>query len=414
MRAALLFLILFGALAPAATSEEVPAGIDQTIRAEMQRANVEGLAIAVLRDGQLAWSRGYGRADIESGEKITSQTTFQAASLGKVSAAYAAMILIDRGVLTLDTPLVDPRLKVQAGCTHPTVMHALSHTTGMGNDLTAASFEPDCAPRKAFSYSGQGYSALATTIERATGKTVTTVIDELVFAPLAMRATRYGPPIGDARASGHASLLTSYLVMTLRQVPFWLAIGLAIALTLLLVVPTIAAWRTYGWAAGVMTLLATTLAAGVAVHSGQQGNAKAEAAQPPNRIASSLSSNVDDLAKFMIELARPTLLSKERVDVMLAARTTNDSCVQWSLIMGIDTCAERKTYWQWASNLGFQGLMVLDPERGDGVVILANTGGGLDVVFPGRGGYPAAKAITRKIMNIQGAWQVGAQPAARQ
>ena len=74
--------------------------------------------------------------------------------------------------------------------------------------------------------------------------------------------------------------------------------------------------------------------------------------------------------------------------------------------MGTDRCGGQFTAWQWGSNLGFESLLVLAPASGDGVVILTNTGGGIDAVLPGRGGYRAAKRIAAGLLGIEGRWDL--------
>jgi len=406
MRIGLALAALAAALGVAA-AQDVPQDIDATIRGAMERTAVEGLAIAVIRDGAVVRTGAYGVTDVEIGSPVTSQTTFQAASLGKVSAAYAVMILAERGVLSLDAPLKDERLRIAKGCAVPTVAQALSHTTGMGNDLRAARFEPDCTPGTDFNYSGQGYAVLATMIEAATGKTAPKAIDELVFAPLGMHLTRYGPPAGESRAHGHASLLSLLVGFAIMRLPLWIAIVIAIGIPVAILGPALFVGRRRGFVAGALTLLLTGAVGASAIFAGLQFNARIEADQPPERIASSLSSNAEDMAKFVAELLSPRMLSVETRDAMLAAHTANEGCIQWGLGIGIDACAGRTTYWQWGSNLGFQGLLVLDPERRAGVVILTNTGGALDAVIPGRGGYAAARDIARAVLDLDGAWQTG-------
>jgi hypothetical protein len=74
--------------------------------------------------------------------------------------------------------------------------------------------------------------------------------------------------------------------------------------------------------------------------------------------------------------------------------------------MGTDRCGGQLTAWQWGSNLGFQGLLVLEPGSGDGVVILTNTGGGVDSILPGQGGYRAAKRIAAGLLGVDGRWDL--------
>jgi len=409
IRVHLVVLAALGANAVTA-AEDTPSDLDALVQSSMQRAGVEGLAVVVVREGRVVRSAGYGTADIATGERVTPQTTFQAASLGKVSVAYAVMILAERGLLSLEAPLVDARLQIAAGCTRPTLAQALAHVTGMGNDLQASTFHPDCVPGAHFRYSGEGYLAVGAMIEAATRRSAFSVIDERVFAPLGMRMTRYGPPVGPSQARGHASVLTSIVGTLVTTRPRGLAIGAAIAAAAgvlgLLIVPTVVAARRRGLRAALLAVFLTVTIASAAIYAGLSVNARIEAEQPPGRIASSLSTNAEDMGKFVVELLEPTLMTTQRRDAMFTAVTSGEGCIQWGLGIGIDACAERTTFWQWGSNLGFQSLLVLDPQRRGGVVVLTNTGGGLDFVVPGRGGFRAAKAIARVLLGLDGEWQV--------
>ena len=54
-----------------------------TIDALMRKHNVPGVSVAVVRDGTVDWSRGFGVADAASGQPVTRETLFQAASINK-------------------------------------------------------------------------------------------------------------------------------------------------------------------------------------------------------------------------------------------------------------------------------------------------------------------------------------------
>jgi CubicO group peptidase (beta-lactamase class C family) len=81
-----------------------PSGQRRTafIEERMARYDVPGNSVAVLHDGKLEWSRGYGVRDLATGDPISSETRFQAASISKPIAALAAIRLADRGDLDLD------------------------------------------------------------------------------------------------------------------------------------------------------------------------------------------------------------------------------------------------------------------------------------------------------------------------
>src|SRR5918998_1968102 len=67
----------------------------------LELASVPGLALAVV-DGKRVWRRGFGQAIEESGQPVSEETVFEAASLGKPVFAYAVLKLADAGIIDLD------------------------------------------------------------------------------------------------------------------------------------------------------------------------------------------------------------------------------------------------------------------------------------------------------------------------
>jgi len=150
------------------------ADLEKQIPKLMATANVPGLTIAIVRDGQLFWRRAFGVKDRKTHELMDNDTVFEAASTSKPVFAYAVMKLCERGVMNLDTPLIrytserfvenDPRLELI------TVRHVLSHTTGLPNwrskgDPLAIRFTPG----EQWSYSGEAYSYLQSVVTQVVG-----------------------------------------------------------------------------------------------------------------------------------------------------------------------------------------------------------------------------------------------------
>lgn len=391
-------------MAVAQDAAQNSADIEPLILSEMKAKGVQGLSIAVIRNGEVEWSRGYGVTDFETGAPVGEDTTFQVASLGKMSAAYAVMMLVEKGSVTLDDPVSHPRLLIEEGCDAPIVRQALSHQTGMANDVFAKSFAADCAPGSRFSYSGQGFSALAALLAGRNGKAVNEVIDEMVFAPLGMGLTQYGDMLGASRAQGHVSALSLFVMRGVFGSPMWMALSGLGLLLITLFLPAIIAARKSGFGAGALMLVATWAALALILFGSSRIPAKKHIVMDADVVAAGLTSTAREMAVFGAELMRPTLVSAETRDLMFGQETNEEGCIQWALGIGIDNCAATTTYWHWGSNIGFESLFVLNPESGDGVVILTNTGGGLDTVVPGRGGFRAAKVIAREVMGIDGAW----------
>jgi CubicO group peptidase (beta-lactamase class C family) len=142
------------------------------IKEAMAESRVPGLSIALIEHGKIAWERGLGVKNTASGEKVNSNTVFEAASLSKRVFAYAVLKLVDRRLIDLDVPLFqyfpgyidDPRIRTV------TARQVLTHTSGLPNwrpngKPLAFAFDPGTR----FSYSGEGFVYLQAVVEHLTG-----------------------------------------------------------------------------------------------------------------------------------------------------------------------------------------------------------------------------------------------------
>jgi CubicO group peptidase (beta-lactamase class C family) len=175
--------------------DRVTAGLTTDLPALMTRAGVPGLAIAVIDNGRVAWSRGFGLMRAGGDAAVTESSRFEAASLSKPVTAYVALQLVDAGRLELDAPLTryvkyadlpdDPRVQSM------TARHVLSHTTGFANWRRRDPLKLFFAPGERFSYSGEGYVYLQRVIEAITGGPLEAAASRLVFQPLRMTRTTF-------------------------------------------------------------------------------------------------------------------------------------------------------------------------------------------------------------------------------
>lgn len=76
--------------------------LDRYVEKFMRRWEIKGGSLAVMKDGRLIYSKGYGWADEEKGEQMTPGHIFRIASLSKLVTATAIMQLCERKVLSLD------------------------------------------------------------------------------------------------------------------------------------------------------------------------------------------------------------------------------------------------------------------------------------------------------------------------
>lgn len=179
---------------------------------QMQALGVPGIAIAVVEDGRVAWSRGFGVTHAERGTPVGDATLWEAASLSKPVFAYAVLQLVDRGELALDAPLVSYARPDYLGNSpwleRITVRDVLRHSTGLPDwrkDPANGKLEPAVAPGTRIDYSGEAFVWLQLAVEAVTGESLDQTMTRLLFAPAGMRDSSYAWDAGLAARSvyGH-------------------------------------------------------------------------------------------------------------------------------------------------------------------------------------------------------------------
>ncbi len=204
----------------------------------MAEEDVRGLSIAVVADGKIVFEQGYGAADIVGDVPVTSNTLFEAASLGKPVAAVGALAMVREGALKLDVPL-GTNLSVPwvgDGDDHEliTLRHVLTHTSGLTNFIRCCSDESWTVPGEAFSYSGVGYMYMGHAMAAIDEKPFESVMRVRVLGPLGMASSGFGlaEPLVPTVARGFVPL---YQVLLALFVPLVL-LSFVSAVTTFLVV----------------------------------------------------------------------------------------------------------------------------------------------------------------------------------
>ena len=108
-----------------------------TLDERMRHYGVPGVSIALIKDFKVGWARNYGLADRRTGEPMTRNTLFQAGSISKPVAAFAALQMVEAGQLDLDAD-VNATLKTWklpgnefTADNKVTLRQLLSHTGGL-------------------------------------------------------------------------------------------------------------------------------------------------------------------------------------------------------------------------------------------------------------------------------------------
>ena len=234
---------------PAQSSDRAPfrlpeAALQRRLGELASRHPAVGVALAVVREGQLTSFHGLGLADIASNSPVAQDTVFRIGSVTKLFTALAVVQLWQSGLVDLDAPANDylrayKLVPVRSGWRPASVRHLLTHTAGIPDargigDLLHASFTPSggrpphlsvsageplpsladyyrgglrvvAEPGTAFAYSNHGFATLGQIVEDVSAVPLRAYMREHIFEPLAMTDSDLGrsPHLAQRMATGY-------------------------------------------------------------------------------------------------------------------------------------------------------------------------------------------------------------------
>ncbi len=301
----------------------------------MEKGRIAGLQIALIRDGKIVWSKGFGVKNIDSKEPVTGETIFEAASLTKPFFAYVAMKLAEEKVLDLDTPLISylPQEEVEKGLGHSldepgfhkewfekiTARHVLSHSSGMPHGERGKPYPLFFAPGSQYKYSADGYYLLQIVVERLKKEKLDSIMKKYALDPLGMThsSMTWKDEYEKSSANGHAYFG--------KPVDF---------------------------------------------RKRLQPNA-----------AASLYTTAADYARFVCAMLNGDGIKKETLEKMLTPQVVVDEKkgLTWSLGFGIQMDENGPGFWQWGDYGVFRNYIIAYPRQKTAVVYLTDSYYGLSI-----------------------------------
>ncbi len=213
---AVVVALLIGSCAAISTKAD---NIDDYISARMRRPHIPGLSLAIVRDGRVIK------------ERATKETVYEIGSNTKQFTAAAIMMLVEEDKVRLEDSVTKYFPDAPQTWRGITIRHLLTHTSGIQNHVavphwldvfrTNLAFETaplrdellkmffklplEFQPGETWAYDNTGYYLLGIIIEKVTGKSYWQFLDERIFKPFEMNATRSTDPqpIIPNRASGY-------------------------------------------------------------------------------------------------------------------------------------------------------------------------------------------------------------------
>ena len=196
-----------------------------TISELMDEFGVPGVSLAVIHDFQIHWAKGYGAADIETGEVVDTETMFQAASISKPVAAMGVLQAVQTGLFRLDddiNDILESWTLEDEGFTQsrPVTPRTLtSHTSGLGDGFGFPGYDPgqplpttvqileghelsnvgtvfmEREPLTSYEYSGGGVTIMELALSDVHKRPFVDLMQEEVLDPLEMTRSSYAQPI---------------------------------------------------------------------------------------------------------------------------------------------------------------------------------------------------------------------------
>jgi CubicO group peptidase (beta-lactamase class C family) len=346
-----------------------------TIAELMGRFNVPGVSIAVVRDHQIHWAKGYGTADVATGAPVDTGTMFQAASISKPVAAMAVLRAVQDGLFTLDTDIntILTSWKLDGGQftkDRPVTPRTLtSHTSGLGDGFGFPGYNPtdsvptvvqflqgsklsnvgvifmERPPMTLMEYSGGGVTLMQQALSDARRKPFADIMRDDVLRPLGLTRSTFEQPLPETFDRNAAR-----------------------------------------------------------AHSGEGKAMGAKWHVYPEQAAAGLWTTPSDLARVVIEVQRASLgqsnrvLSRTTVQEMLSPVGVGDYAVGFS----IAKIGQGWYFGHGGSNWGFRGTLLAHKVKGYGLVIMTNAD---------QGGAVASE-LSRRIQRVY-EWDSFADPAPR-
>lgn len=209
MKKKMTLLLLLGLLLPGRAQTLKEAFVDTLVERTLQTFNVPGIAVAVVKDGEVVLAKGYGVRSIITRQPVDENTLFAIASNTKAFTAAALGILVDEEKLTWDTHVTDfiPEFRLHDPWVTAefTIRDLLTHRSGLGLGAGDLMLFPDSARftlpeiihnlrylkpvssfRTKYDYDNLLYLVAGEVVARASGMSWEEFVETRIMKPLGM------------------------------------------------------------------------------------------------------------------------------------------------------------------------------------------------------------------------------------
>ncbi len=228
----LISTLLFSVFSMAGFGQLSTREVDRLVEDAMGKFNVAGVAVGIVKDGEVFLAKGYGVKSVEGKEKVDENTSFAIASNTKAFTTAALTLLVEEGKLSWQDKVVDhiPEFKMYNEYVGQNfiIQDLLTHRSGLGlgagdlqfwpsgSDFTMADlltnfqyFEPVSPFRTKYDYDNILYMVAGEVIHRVSGQSWEAFVQEHILDPIGMDNSSTMPP----SLSGLKNLATPHMVV---------------------------------------------------------------------------------------------------------------------------------------------------------------------------------------------------------
>ena len=197
------------------SNEEFINAVDSIIDLVQSKWNAPGIALGIVKDGKVIYKKGYGYRNIQTKERVTSNTLFSIASSTKSFTTTGLGILVDEGKLAWDKPVKSYlpifQLSDSLASNNSTLIDILSHRTGLpGHEIMQIAIAKQFDRREIvkrlrflefskpfrtkWQYQNQMYQTATVLTEEISGMRWEDFIRQRIFVPINMNSTLFAGP----------------------------------------------------------------------------------------------------------------------------------------------------------------------------------------------------------------------------
>ena len=215
---------------PATTRYAAAAEIlERFIASEMADKSLPALSIALVEDQQVVWARGFGFANPADSVRATAQTVYRVGSVSKLFTDIAAMQLVERGALALDTPVSRYLPSFRPGGSTAgaiTLRQLMSHRAGLVREPPVGHYFDSTTPTLAATveslnrspliyrptsrskYSNAGIAVAGRVVEQVGGDEFASYLRRAVLDPIGLQSSSFEPDAAFASRRAVATMWT--------------------------------------------------------------------------------------------------------------------------------------------------------------------------------------------------------------